>query len=202
MTAFKVWCLGAEDSALRIPYFLRMAKANFAITALGTGDPRPFTEHGVRYQGYTLNRFLNPLSDLRSLSEIVRLIRAYRPHIVHGFDTKPSLLASLAVHRAGVGCAVRTVNGMGYVFSSRSPVALALRPVYRGLQRYAAPRTAMTIFQNEEDWAYFKAHGLVADARSGLIRGSGIDIDDFDARMPGPAAIDRCAMSSDSKVSA
>ena len=180
-TRQKVWCLGGEDIHLRMPFFRKLAGLGFDVTVLGSGEAEPFARHGLPYIRYPLRRFLNPGADVRSLREIVRLVGAHRPDVVHGFDTKPSLLAPLATSRAGVGRAVRTINGMGYIFSSRSPAALALRPVYRGLQRYVAPRAAMTIFQNAQDRAYFEAHGLVALGRSRLIPGAGIDVDDFNA---------------------
>ncbi|HET6521305.1 MAG TPA: glycosyltransferase family 4 protein [Geminicoccaceae bacterium] len=189
--AASVWCLGGEDSHLRIAFCRRLADLGFDVTAVGTGDAAPFVRSGVRYLRYRLDRFLDPLGDARSLDELAGLIGRHRPDIVHGFDTKPSLLAPLATARAGVGRAVRTINGMGYVFSSGSPLALALRPVYRVLQRRVAPRTAMTVFQNAPDLAYFERHRLVPPARSRLVPGSGIDVDGFLARLPGPARTER-----------
>lgn len=188
MTRRRIWCLGGEDMHLRIPFFRRLTDLGFDIAVLGSGAAEPFTRHGVRYLRYPLRRFVNPGADARALGEIARLVGKHRPDVVHGFDTKPSLLAPLATARAGVGRAVRTINGMGYVFSSRSPMALTLRPVYRCLQRYVAPRVALTIFQNAQDRSYFEARGLVVAGRCRLIPGAGIDVRDFDARTPEAAA--------------
>src|SRR5207249_2148981 len=63
----------------------------------------------------------------------------------------------------------------GYLFSSRSPLALSLRPVFRFLQRRAAAATGVTIFQNPDDRAYFRRHRLVRPGRDALVLGSGID---------------------------
>lgn len=187
MTTGRIWCLGAEDSHLRIPFFLALARLGLKVTAVGSGPAEPFEREGVPYLRYDLDRFLNPVRNLGSLRTLRRLVAAHRPDIVHGFDTKPSLLAPLAVAGAGTGQAVRTINGMGYLFSTSSPLTLALRPVYRALQRHAAARTAMTVFQNEEDLAYFTAHRLVAPERARLIPSSGIDVARFDAATPPPA---------------
>src|SRR5207244_3571452 len=101
--------------------------------------------------------------------------RAHRPDIVHAFDTKPAILAPLAARDAAVPGTVATITGLGYLFSSRSPLALSLRPVFRFLQRRAAAATGVTIFQNPDDRAYFRRHRLVRPGRDALVLGSGID---------------------------
>ena len=83
---------------------------------------------------------------------------------------------------------VRTINGMGFLFSSRSPRALALRPVYRALNRYAGRRAACTVFQNSEDRTYFRRNGMITSPTDCLIPGSGVDVDGFEeARIRGPS---------------
>jgi glycosyltransferase involved in cell wall biosynthesis len=75
---------------------------------------------------------------------------------------------------------VRTICGRGWVCSSRSPLALAIRPVYRGMYRATARWTAATVFEMDEDQAYFDRHGMTG--RSGLVipaGGGGIDVEGF-----------------------
>lgn len=84
---------------------------------------------------------------------------------------------------------VRTINGMGWLYSSRAPVALALRLAYRHLHRLAARSTAATVFQNRVDQGYFERHRMTSRAASRLIPGSGVDIAGFDrAFASGPSA--------------
>jgi glycosyltransferase involved in cell wall biosynthesis len=95
-------------------------------------------------------------------------------------------LASRAIPLVRV---VRTINGMGWVYSSRSPLALALRPVQRALHRRASRMTDITVFQNSRDKAFFEQNGLVTRERSILIPGSGVDVARFDDSLAdGPAA--------------
>jgi glycosyltransferase involved in cell wall biosynthesis len=194
MSRFRVWAVGGDDHDLRIPFLRRLAELGFEVTAVGSGAPEPFARADVPYLHYPLHRFLDLLADVRSLRRLTALIRERRPDLVHGFDTKPSLLVPLAVTRAGIGHAIRTINGLGYVFSSHAPLALALRPVYRALQRHVAPRTAMTVFQNSHDLSYFQTEGMVRPGSCRLIPGSGIDIAQLRAAMPGPEQLARlCA---------
>ena len=75
---------------------------------------------------------------------------------------------------------VSTINGLGWLYSSSSPMALGLRPVYRSLQRLADRWTAVTVFQNRDDLAFFKRHRMVGRGDHLVIPGSGIDIKRFE----------------------
>ena len=88
--------------------------------------------------------------------------------------------------------AIRTINGLAYVYSSRSPKALAFRPIWRALHRLAARSTAATVFQNRDDQAFFERHRMIGSNGSRLIAGSGIDVERFDqavATGPSPAQL-------------
>jgi glycosyltransferase involved in cell wall biosynthesis len=87
---------------------------------------------------------------------------------------------------------VRTINGLNWVYSSRSPLALAARPVYRTLHRLAARMTTATIFQNSDDRTFFEQHRMVEREKSLLIPGAGVDIEGLRkarARVPSPEEI-------------
>ena len=58
-----------------------------------------------------LGREIAPLQDLRALLGLVRLIRAWRPAIVHTHTAKAGLLGRLAARAAGVPTVVHTFHG-------------------------------------------------------------------------------------------
>jgi glycosyltransferase involved in cell wall biosynthesis len=73
---------------------------------------------------------------------------------------------------------------MGYVFSSRSPLALLLRPVAHLMQAVASGVASLTVFQNRDDEAYFLRHRLARADASELVPGSGIDVDLLRSQRP------------------
>ena len=178
---------GGEDHDLRIAFVHALQRRGFRVTAAGTGDPAPFAKAGIEHCSYRLDRSVSPLADRATVRSLRHLLAAVRPDIVHSFDTKPNLLVPLAARAVGGLRVVRTVNGLGWVFSTNSPAALVLRPTYRALQRLAARSTTLTVFQNHEDQTYFERHGMIGSGGSRLIPGSGVDVDAFDrvrARAP------------------
>jgi glycosyltransferase involved in cell wall biosynthesis len=172
--------ISGEDHHLRIPFMLALREQGFRITAAGTGDPDPFARAGLDYRAFRFDRFINPWADWAAINALANLIADIRPDLAHSFDTKPNLLVPLAARRTPDVRVVRTINGMGWLYSSASPQALALRPVFLALHQLAARWTAATVFQNREDQAFFERRRTLGGGRSLLIPGSGVDIEKFD----------------------
>ena len=187
-------CIGGEDHHLRIPFLLALRDCGMKVTAAGTGDNAPFARAGVDYHSFRFNRFVNPLADWRAIKTLKTLIHDIGPDLVQSFDTKPNLLVPLAMRADRAVAVIRTINGLGWIYSSRSMLALTLCPVYRALHRLAAQSTAMTVFQNQDDQTFFERHAMIGSGLSRLIPGSGIDIAGFEqaaAVGPSPAEIRR-----------
>jgi glycosyltransferase involved in cell wall biosynthesis len=172
--------VGGEDLCLRIPAMLALCKHGFRVSAAGSGDPAPFLRAGLAYRRFSFDRFVNPKADWAMIGALAELLAELRPDIAQSFDTKPSLLLPLAARKARNVLIVRTINGLGWIYSSHSPLALILRPVYRVLHRLAARSTAMTVFQNRDDQAYFERYRMLGQGDARLIPGAGVDIDGFE----------------------
>ena len=195
-----VWLVGGEDIRLRIPYLLELRDRGFDVTMVGTEPPEPFVAQGITYHRYSLSRAVAPLADWRAFRELLALFRKHRPPVVHSFDTKPAMLASFAARMAGVPVRVRTLTGIGYVLSSRSPLALLLLPIYHLMQAAASRAASMTVFQNRDDEAYFLRHRLVPRRAAAFVAGSGIDVELVRSQRPSWTHSRPCAASSGSSA--
>lgn len=172
-----ILCLGGEDHALRIPFLIALRNSGFDVTAASSGKQGAFDRAGLAHRFYQFDRFAmrGTRASLRSLA---KLIDELRPDIVQTFDTKPNLLGPLAVR--GAIPLIRTINGLGWVFSERNLKALGLRSVYCVLQRFASSSTTTTVFQNRDDLSLFKRFRLLGRSHAQVISGSGIDIQAFE----------------------
>ena len=186
--------IGGEDNDLRIPFILAMRRRGFRVTAASSGDPAPFARAGIDHVPFPFDRFISPLSDLRTLRRLTKMLDMLGPDIAQGYDTKPCLFLPLAAGASGAGTqVVRTICGRGWFYSSRSPAAFCARPLYRGLHRLAARGTAATVFEIEDDRAFF--HDQRMDGRRGVVipaGGGGIDVAGFEqalAMLPPRAAL-------------
>ncbi len=182
-----VLLVGGEDHDLRIPFLLALQASGLRIAACGSGDPAPFTRAAIPYWRFEFSRFISPRSDRHAIKQLASVLDTVRPGLVQSFDTKPNLLVPLAARRVPGIPVLRTINGLGWLFSSNAPLALALRPVFSALHRIAARSTAATIFQNDEDRAHFERYRMLGGGPAYLIPGSGVDLAQFDrARTAGP----------------
>ncbi|MGX7871599.1 glycosyltransferase [Mesorhizobium sp. ORM6] len=180
-------CVGGEDHRLRVPFLTALRERGFRITAVSSDDGAAFLPHGIPHHRLGFDRFGSGGREWSAPRSIRRLMAELRPDIVQSFDTKPNLLTPLALR--GQVPVIRTINGLGWTFSSLEPRALALRPVYCGLQGLASFWTAVTVFQNRDDQAFFERYRLVGQDKGRVIASSGIDVDAFAAaRHRGPSA--------------
>ena len=111
---------------LRIPLMRRLTEDGFRVAAVGPDPGEAFVAPEFEYHRYPLKRTLDPLADWRATGFLERLFREHRPDLVHSVDMEPSPLVPAAAARAGVPACVRTITGMGALFSSASPKALAM----------------------------------------------------------------------------
>jgi glycosyltransferase involved in cell wall biosynthesis len=176
--ALHLLCVGGEDHALRIPFLRALRNRGLRVSAAGTGAAFPFAKNGIPYHPYQFDRFGAGSSDRAAMGQLSQLVNRLRPDVVQTFDTKPNLFAPLAIR--GAFPVVRTINGMGWVFSSTELKALAFRPVYLAMQRLAACWTAATVFQNTADSGFFHRYRLLGNSSSAVIGSSGIDVGAFE----------------------
>lgn len=184
--------IGGDDHALRIPFMLALRDRGFRLTAAATAEPAPFVRAGIDFRPFHCYRFMDPLADWKAIKMFSELITEVRPDLVQSFNTKPNVLVPLAARGRRDVVIVRTINGMGWTYSSRSPLALGIRPIYRALHRLAARSTTATVFQNQDDMAFFERHRITGRNPSRLIPGYGIDAKSFErvqAASPSPTQL-------------
>jgi glycosyltransferase involved in cell wall biosynthesis len=146
---------------------------------------------GIRASGIEVlpiafrRRRLNPFAELAFALQLAQLYRSLAPEIVHHVALKPIIIGGLAARLAGVRRIVNAPTGLGFVFSSRKALARLLRPVVAlGLRATLTPPGARAIFENLDDLAALRDMGVVRPSAAILIRGAGVDIDEF---CPAPA---------------
>ena len=93
---------------------IALASPDAALTALGERE-------GVRTIGVAMRRDIAPLSDLRSLLRLVKVLRRERPDMLHTMTPKAGLLGMLAARIARVPVRVHTSTGLLF------PTATGLR---------------------------------------------------------------------------
>jgi glycosyltransferase involved in cell wall biosynthesis len=183
-----------NDTAFFVSHRLPLAIAaqdagfNIDLAALDTGGLDDIRAHGISYHPLAVDRTgINPLREFRLLGQLIRLMRAVRPTILHTVTIKPVLYGGIAARLLGVPSLVSAVSGLGIVFMNDDTKMSLVRWFVGGLYRLAlGHRNSCTIFQNPDDLRHMVNAGLVSSKRTILIRGSGVDISAFEPSPPPP----------------
>lgn len=134
-----------------------------------TFHPIPMYKHGISLTG-----------EVRSLGGLYRLFKSLQPDIVHLVTIKPVLYGGVMARLARVPVVVSAVPGRGHLFIAPGlRVCLArffAKRVYRLALNHPNQRV---VFQNPDDQCYFVENGLVDRDRTELIKGSGVDLNEF-----------------------
>jgi glycosyltransferase involved in cell wall biosynthesis len=140
-------------------------------------------EHGdqIVQNGFRLipleldRRSINPLSTLKSLSQIFRIYRSERPSLVHQVAIKPILLGTLVARLLGIRNIVNAIVGMGYLSTSERLSARLLRPLLNfAFKVLLNPAGSRVVFENKDDLMSCVAQGQVRSCDAILIRGAGV----------------------------
>ena len=156
-----------------------MADRGIEVTVLaGPDDPGEGTHWeeagaaGVRLvQIPRLRRAVSPTDDARALHQLIRWLRAARPHVVHTHSGKAGALGRLAARAVGIP-AVHTVHGWSCgATGRRQPVPHPLVVVERAL----APCCEALVVVTPQDAEVGLRHGIGNRAQYRVIR-SGIEL--------------------------
>jgi glycosyltransferase involved in cell wall biosynthesis len=169
----------------RIPWLEGAREAGFDVhvTTLTAGDGDAIEEAGFTYHPISdTRRSNNPLHELRLIARLYGLYRRLQPDLVHHITLRSILyggLASLLVRESEI---VNGVTGLGYLFSSTNLKVRLLRAAVLGALRVLGRSDHLYLFQNPDDERLFREHSIAGPSSSRVIKGSGVDVDRFEAR--------------------
>ena len=124
----------------------------------------------IRLRGSGTSMF----EDLRLFFDYLRLFKQLRPDFYLGFTIKPNIYGSLAAHLLGIKV-VNNISGLGTTFIRSTPLTVLIGLLYRlGLRK-----SAKVFFHNRHDLELFVGQGIVRRNQTGLIPGSGVDLQRF-----------------------
>ena len=163
----------------RLPLAVAARDAGYDVTVVThvIKDGGAIRDAGLKLVPVTIGRAsLNPLRELQSVAELIGHYRRIAPDLVHNVAVKPVVYGTLAARASGVKGIVNALMGLGWVFSSDSAKARALRPLVTAALRSSLSGTnTRTIVQNADDAALLAERRLTRAENIRLIRGSGVD---------------------------
>jgi glycosyltransferase involved in cell wall biosynthesis len=120
--------------------------------------------------------------ELRTVSELRSIYRREKPDIIHHIALKPILYGSIAALGNRRIQVINAFAGLGYLVSSPSFKARMLKRVLWKMFRFLLNRpNSFLLLQNREDRDLLVAEVGVPPEKTTIIRGSGVDVNEFQA---------------------
>ena len=180
----KIVFLGGEDVSARIDISKRLMNLGCEIEIIGSEEEILFFENNIKYTRFKLNREFNVLDDIKSILSIRKILKKYKKNvIVHAFDTKLTIFLPIAAFGLKNVKVVRTINGMGRLFTKSSAKNKVLVTAYKLIQKIVKRNVDFTIFQNTDNYKYFLSNKLVNKNNSIVIKSSGINLEEFSSKV-------------------
>jgi len=153
-------------------------------------DPRytgELSRLGIKYRRVLLERTsFNPVSDLRFMFALRRLMVEEWPDVFLGYTIKPVIYGNFAARLAGVPIRAALITGLGYAFGGSSLKQQIVGGAVSVLYRLALAGTRVVFFQNPDDRGEFVRRRLVDPSNATIVAGSGVDLGRFTSSEPPP----------------
>lgn len=135
---------------------------------------------GIKCVDLRLTRWgTNPASEVAAIRDIYSVMRRESPDVAILYTIKPVIYGSLAARAAGVRRIFSLVTGLGYMFVEGGRFTKVKQWAARNLYRLALAQNERVFFQNPDDLALFTSGGVIDEAKTILVPGSGVDTEHF-----------------------
>jgi len=166
----------------RFPLLIELANRNwevFAITPEGKYSSN-YPEYGIKHISYNIERrSFNPFLELKTILEIYRILKTFKPTILHTFNIKPNIYGAIAGKLAQVPIIINTITGLGSFYVENNLKTKFVRRLINIFYRLILHFSDYIIFQNFDDLKYFHKNSLVKKKKATVIKGWGIDTRHF-----------------------
>ena len=162
--------LAAQEEGFQVSVATRVQKHGEVITS-----------HGLKLIPLELSRHsMNPFGGVLLLFRLIKILRKESPEILHNVSLKPVLYGSIAARFSKTPKVINALTGLGFLFASRQWKARLVRPFIEMVFRWVLNRpNTRVIFQNPQDQELFIKRKLIQKDRAVLIKGSGVDMNQF-----------------------
>ena len=157
----------------RLGLLKALQKEGYKIVAIAPRDEysKKLEALGFEYHNITINnKGTNPIEELKLIGAFYRLYKKVKPDVLLHYTIKPNIYGTIAAKLADVPV-ISNISGLGTVFLNDSLSSKVARLLYKIALRFPEK----VFYQNNDDRQLFIDSKLVAEEKTGLLPGSGID---------------------------
>ena len=123
---------------------------------------------------YINSKSTNPIDDLKTFYQYLKIYKKEKPDIVLNFTIKPVIYSSLTCSILGIKT-INTITGLGTGFIKNNLITKIIKFLYKISQK----KVDRIFFQNKDDLELFINENLIDKEKTDVIPGSGINTEKF-----------------------
>ena len=165
----------------RLPIALAAQKAGYEVTiiAKNTGRQQEIESYHLQFINIPFDRSgSNPVHEIKCVLSLIRLYKKNKPDIIHHVTLKAVLLGCIAAKLTGCHHVVNAISGFGYNFTAGRD-GIKQKIVSNVMKLAFQSKYFHFIFQNPDDVRQFSDLQFVPEKNIHLIKGSGVDLNQF-----------------------
>lgn len=165
----------------RLPLALHAIESGWSVYLLtaDTGRKKEIEQYGIRFIDIPFQRSGKDLKhELKCIWLLSKYYKQHKPDLIHHVTLKAALLGSIASKITGTKKVINAISGLGYNFTDGRDGLL--QQIVRNMMKVAfKSKHFYFILQNPDDIMLMKKLKFVPDSHYKLIKGSGVDLDEF-----------------------
>ena len=163
-----------------VRYLAREGASDIEIVTISTSDiyAEEIRALGTRHLEMAVDRYVDPVGDLRYAWRMYRLFRRESFDAVVSFGTKPNSYVPFLARLAGVPAVIMAIRGLGRVFSGEKGGGGPVRKLLETLYRVSANASDKVWLTNDGDRAHFVDAGLAPFSKTFMTR-NGVNVEVF-----------------------
>tara|TARA_Y100000768_G_C23943877_1_gene666535 strand:+ start:133 stop:1257 length:1125 start_codon:yes stop_codon:yes gene_type:complete len=137
---------------------------------------------GVNLNFFSLSRTgLNIFQDLKSISQIYKIIKSSKPNIIISYTAKPVIYSGLILNFFPKISFFPLITGLGFAFTEMNLFKQKLiKFLMIKLYKFALLASKKVIFQNKDDqYLFYKLKIINKKKMSNIVNGSGVDLNSY-----------------------
>ena len=161
----------------RLNLILKLKNLGYEVLAVAPLDDYSsrFARYDIEFQALPMdNQGTHPIKDSLLITRFIRLFSTQKPDCILSYTPKCNIYAALAARVLNIPI-INNVSGLGTAFIKENLVTKIVKFLYT----IAFKKSTKVFFQNKEDLQLFIKNGLVKEELTGLLAGSGVDIEKF-----------------------
>jgi glycosyltransferase involved in cell wall biosynthesis len=115
----------------------------------------------------------NPVTELKSIYDLIQLLFKLKPDIVINYTIKPVLYGTFAAKIAGTKKIIAITTGLGFVFSHNNLTSKIAKLLYKYVLKFADE----VWFLNLDDEDTFLRSNLITKKKTFILPGEGVNVD-------------------------